>query len=162
MLGRKHLWAPTCWDKGSPVNDIHLGCGPRTFLFGSTVGNAASPNYPSTPKTSKQKTLEPRAEKQAMPKCLKVLRIFSREACWCGTGKLPAISPFWLFRLSLKRWKGIPVQVRSCPGAAGQTQAEEVSAGWAVELLGSQVKELMANKQISQTTLELNDCCSGK
>ena len=45
MLGRKHLWAPTSWDKGSPVNYIYLGGGPRTFLFGSTMGNAASPNY---------------------------------------------------------------------------------------------------------------------
>lgn len=45
--------------------------------------------------------------------------------------------------------------------AADQGQAEGVSAGGAVKLLDSQVKEPVATKGISQTTLELNDFCSG-
>lgn len=46
--------------------------------------------------------------------------------------------------------------------AADQMQAEEASAGQAVKLLESQVKEPAATKWISKISLELDDFYSGK
>lgn len=101
MLGRKHLWAQTFWDKGNTVHNICLGCGPSKFLSCSTVGNAASSNYPSTPKTNKQKALNPGAEKEAMLKCLKVLGVFSSGAASWSAGKVLAVLPFLTTQVDL-------------------------------------------------------------
>lgn len=103
--------SPNIQGQEDTVNHICLGCWPGEFLFPSIVGNAASPNHPSTPKTSQQKIVSPQVKSRSPAKmsgvlwvvgfCFflfffscKRLRIFSREPSWCGARKLLATFQF--------------------------------------------------------------------
>lgn len=75
-VGQEAPVSPNIQGQGDIVNHICLGCWPGEFLFPSTVGNAASPNHPSTPKTNQQKIVSPRVKSRSPAKMSGVLWIF--------------------------------------------------------------------------------------
>lgn len=93
--------------QGNTITHIGLGCWPVGFFFPApweTLTLQTTPPHPEQAnknRKSKYKIKRPRQNVRVFLFCccccycfLQVLRIFSREASWCGTRKLLAASPF--------------------------------------------------------------------
>lgn len=160
-VGQETPVSPHLLGMGNTVNNICLGCWPSKFVFLSTTGNASSPNHPLALKRIKhnnnnKKQIKTFKSKNTIKKpgqnvrfFLTALSIFSSEASQysCSIGKLLAILQFLAIQDEIY-W----VEGNTCTGEAAalratdQMQAEEASAGQAVKLLESQVKEPVATK----------------
>lgn len=126
--------SPNIQGQEDTVNHICLGCWPGEFLFPSIVGNAASPNHPSTPKTSQQKIVSPQVKSRSPAKMSGVLWVvgfcfffcffFPAKGLESSPGNPPGVVPesssplssFWQCKVSLGRVGGTLARVRGLPG----------------------------------------------